>query len=87
LVDELTSLNLTVDKIYCLEVIEHIYKDQARTMFESFYYLLKPGGKIFITTPNYRSLWPVIEWLIDRFKFAPKMHNEQHVELYNKKNL
>ena len=42
-----------VDKVYCLEVIEHIYYFQGKSMLGAFYKLLKPGGSVFLTTPNY----------------------------------
>lgn len=83
LVDENFDPGAPVDKIYCLEVIEHIYFDQGRAMLENFYNMLKPGGAVFLTTPNYRSFWPVIEWLMDRLRLAPQMADHQHVALYH----
>ena len=83
LVDQEIEFDKPIDKIYCLEVIEHIYLEQAKKMLENFHRILKPGGKVFITTPNYLSLWPLIEWSLDRFKLAPTMADLQHVEHYN----
>jgi len=76
-----------IDKIYCLELIEHIYIDQNRAMLKNFYRLLKPNGKIFLTTPNYRSLWPLIEYLTDKFRLTYTLDKYQHVEHYNKRKL
>jgi 2-polyprenyl-3-methyl-5-hydroxy-6-metoxy-1,4-benzoquinol methylase len=87
LVDETFGSPGSLDKIYCLEVIEHVYLSQAERMLRNFHQLLKPGGKVFLTTPNYRSAWPVIEWLMDRFRLSPKMHGEQHVEFYHARKL
>ena len=87
LVDEAFGEEESVDEIYCMEVIEHIYLGQARAMLRSFHRLLKPGGKVFISTPNYRSLWPAIEWVMDRLKIAPRMRGQQHVEFYHARKL
>lgn len=76
-----------VDKIYCLELIEHIYLHQARELLKNFYHLLKPRGKVFLTTPNYHSPWPLLEWLMDKARLAPPLSEHQHVERYHSKKL
>jgi 2-polyprenyl-3-methyl-5-hydroxy-6-metoxy-1,4-benzoquinol methylase len=83
LVDERFRSDRPVDKIYCLELIEHIYRDQGRTMLSHFLRILRPGGAVFLTTPNYRSLWPVIERLMDALRLAPPLADHQHVEHYH----
>ncbi|MBZ5551877.1 MAG: methyltransferase domain-containing protein [Acidobacteriia bacterium] len=88
LVDDLVGLDhLSFDKIYCLELIEHIYRNQTRELFQQFRTLVKPGGKVFVTTPNYRSLWPLIEWIMDTARLAPQMSEHQHVEFFNARKL
>ncbi len=79
LVDELFEAGRPVDKIYCLEVIEHIYYEQVVKMLRAFHALLKPGGQVFLTTPNYASLWPVIEFACDKLQKTATMRGEQHV--------
>ena len=83
LVDDSFSVESRVDKIYCLEVIEHIYRPQALSMLVRFRETLHPGGQVFLTTPNYRSMWPLIEWLMDRSGRFPEMAESQHVEFYH----
>ncbi len=83
LVDDHFSIESRVDKIYCLEVIEHIYRPQALSMLGGFRDALHPGGHVFLTTPNYRSMWPLIEWLMDRSGRFPEMAEAQHVEFYH----
>jgi len=87
LVDEAFSLDCRVDKIYCLELIEHVYRPQAVTMLERFRGLLRPGGSLFLTTPNYRSMWPIMEWIMDRSGRFPAMAGAQHVEFYRGETL
>ena len=72
-----------VDKIYCLEVLEHVYRHQAARMLQISHRALAPNGWIFLATPNYRSLWPAIEWAMDRSGRFPVMAGHQHVEHYH----
>ena len=87
LVDDAMTLGRPVDKFYSLEVIEHIYRPQGVAMLRNFHRLLRPGGRALITTPNYRSAWPVLEWTLDTLRLAPKMAGEQHVEHYHRRKL
>ena len=87
LVDELFDAGRPVDKIYCLEVIEHVYYDQVVNMLKAFHALLKPGGRAFLTTPNYASLWPVIEFACDKLQKTATMRGDQHVCHFTPKRL
>jgi 2-polyprenyl-3-methyl-5-hydroxy-6-metoxy-1,4-benzoquinol methylase len=87
LVDEQSSEVECYDKIYCLEVIEHIHHAQALDMLRSFHRMLKPSGKVFLTTPNYSSYWGLLEWLLDRIHLVPKLAGDQHVAHYRRARL
>lgn len=67
------------DRIYVLEFIEHLYGSQLAALFTRLGSLLRPGGTVFLTTPNYRSPWPLLEGAMDRLGLAPHMEGEQHV--------
>ncbi|MEY4576483.1 MAG: hypothetical protein RL701_1186 [Pseudomonadota bacterium] len=86
-VDTLALEPASFDRIACLEVIEHIHLAQARVMLATFAKLLKPGGKLLVSTPNARSAWPAIEWLLDRLKLTAALEGEQHVITYNARTL
>lgn len=75
------------DRIYCIEVIEHLYERQASDVLSLFYELTNPGGHLFLTTPNYHSAWPLIEWLLDRFALVATLDEVQHVTHFSKKKL
>ena len=75
------------DKIYSIEVIEHLYDYQVADVLSLFYKLTNPGGQLFLTTPNYRSAWPLIERLLDRFALVAKLDKAQHVTHFTKRKL
>lgn len=66
-------------KVVCQEVVEHLVKEEIDQLMAKTYQALKPGGQFLITTPNYRSLWPVIEYLMDKLNLSPPMDGHQHV--------
>jgi 2-polyprenyl-3-methyl-5-hydroxy-6-metoxy-1,4-benzoquinol methylase len=75
------------DRIYCIEVVEHLYEQQVADVLSLFHKLTNPGGQLFLTTPNYRSAWPLIEWLLDRLELVATLDEAQHVTHFNKRKL
>jgi 2-polyprenyl-3-methyl-5-hydroxy-6-metoxy-1,4-benzoquinol methylase len=75
------------DKIYSIEVIEHLYEHQVADVLSMFHKLTNPGGQLFLTTPNYQSAWPLIEWLLDRFGLVAALDEVQHVTHFTKRKL
>jgi SAM-dependent methyltransferase len=69
------------DYILLSEVIEHLAAPQL-SIGEAVR-VLRPGGRLLVTTPNYRSLWPVMEWTVDRLNIAPKMAEAQHIARFH----
>jgi SAM-dependent methyltransferase len=82
LVDELDVEPGSFEKISFLEVIEHLSRTQGEAILAQFARLLAPGGRLVLTTPNRRSPWPLIEWLLDRLRLVPQLAGEQHEVLY-----
>lgn len=73
------------DVVTSIEVIEHIHPFLALRMLAEARRLLKPGGKLIVTTPNYRSAWPLIEWALE--KLSPVKYHEQHINKYTPNSL
>ena len=73
------------DCILLSEVVEHLetphisIKEAAR--------VLRPGGRLLVTTPNYRSFWPLMERAVDMLNMAPKMAGEQHISRFDPNSL
>ena len=83
LVDELDAAPGSFEKIAFLEVIEHLSQAQGKAILAQFAHLLAPGGRLVLTTPNRRSPWPLIEWLLDHLHLVPPLSGEQHEVLYD----
>jgi ubiquinone/menaquinone biosynthesis C-methylase UbiE len=69
------------DYILLSEVIEHLAAPEK--VIQEAARVLRPGGRLLVTTPNYRSLWPVMEWTVDLLNMAPKMAGEQHISRFH----
>jgi SAM-dependent methyltransferase len=73
------------DCILLSEVVEHLEAPQISIREAAR--VLCPGGRLLVTTPNYRSFWPVMEWAVDRLNMAPKMAGEQHISRFHPSSL
>ncbi len=73
------------DCVILSEVIEHLPAPEGSILEAAR--VLRPGGRLLVTTPNYRSLWPVMEWMVDRSNKAPRMAGEQHISKFNPASL
>jgi len=49
--------------------------------------ILKPQGQLLITTPNYRRLWALIEFLADTLRLAPEIAGGEHISKYRWRTL
>lgn len=84
---ELASLGDTAgfDVIVSIEVVEHLPPETAPGFWSRVRGMCRPGGLVVLTTPNYRSHWPVIERILSRV--GPVDYTEQHVNRYDRPRL
>jgi len=75
------------DRIYCMELIEHLHRPQVTELLRLIRRLLAPGGRALITTPNCAGPWPAIEWTMDALHLAPRMADDQHVSRFTARRL
>lgn len=72
------------DVIVCIETIEHVHPNYLAGMFKEFFRLLKPGGKLLLTTPNN-------ELLVKNFVYCPSCnsvyHRMQHIRSWTEASL
>ncbi len=69
------------DVITVIEVIEHLHFAEIRDLMEICRQNLKPGGELILTTPNYTSIWPALEFYLNHF--ADITYEEQHITKFN----
>lgn len=75
------------DQLVCFEVLEHLYPAQAEAALATFARAAAPGAQLLATTPNGRSAWPLIEWLLDRSGVVPTLDEAQHLTLFSRRTL
>jgi SAM-dependent methyltransferase len=73
------------DAVTLIEVIEHLTIEQTNIAFSEAMRCLRPGGQLVMTTPNYHSMWPVLETIINRQ--AEVTYEDQHINRYTKRKL
>jgi ubiquinone/menaquinone biosynthesis C-methylase UbiE len=77
----------TFSQVYFLETLEHLTLDEGRRVLEEVRRVTRPGGRCLITTPNYRSHWVLLEWLLDALRLTPPLTKGQHVSRYDSEAL
>jgi ubiquinone/menaquinone biosynthesis C-methylase UbiE len=68
------------DFVTTIEVIEHLHPYDAMKIATEVRRVLKPGGEWIVTTPNYKSLWPLIE--VGLNAVSPVRYEEQHISKF-----
>ena len=81
----LPGLDERFDAITMIELIEHLPPADARRLLAEARGLLSPQGRLVVTTPNYRSLWPLIEWGVNRVSRVS--YEQQHINKYGRGRL
>ena len=79
-IDDLLRERRTFDAIFLIEVVEHLYDDALAATLGNCRSLLRPGGRLLVTTPN-------DERLEDNVVYCPvsnvTFHRWQHVRSWN----
>lgn len=65
------------DVFTLVEVIEHLHPYIVAKIIREAMRVLKPDGRIIITTPNYRSPWPFIEFALNAV--SKVKYHDQHI--------
>jgi len=63
-----------------VEVLEHLTPADVDDMLRATIERLRPGGKLVVTTPNFRSAWPLVEMLVNRF--GEVKYTAQHINKF-----
>ena len=81
-----TGLN-TFDFVYATEVIEHLSKDNVQKFLMALGRLGHRRTQYLVTTPDYGSMWPILERILDLASLVPKLRGHQHLSQFTKDRL
>lgn len=71
----------TFDNICLIELVEHLDESYTIDLLSDLTKYFSKNSQIIITTPNYRSFWPILEVLLD---YKSKMnYRRQHIQHFN----
>lgn len=73
------------DAVTSIEVIEHLPIAETQAFLGTIRAVLKPGGTLVLTTPNYRSLWPLLERAVSTL--GPIDYTRQHINPFTRPRL
>jgi 2-polyprenyl-3-methyl-5-hydroxy-6-metoxy-1,4-benzoquinol methylase len=69
------------DAVTLVELIEHLDPALVDETIREALERLRPGGKLVLTTPNFRSAWPLIEAMINRL--SDVTYDFQHINKFD----
>lgn len=75
----------SVDFVTSIEVVEHLHPAIVHRFFAEARRVLKKSGRLIVTTPNYRSMWPLIELAVERM--SPVRYAHQHINKFTPNSL
>jgi SAM-dependent methyltransferase len=68
------------DATTLIELIEHLELPVIEGLLSEAKRVLRPGGKLVLTTPNYAGLWPLLEKVVNAK--APVTYEDQHITFF-----
>ena len=75
----------TIESISMIELIEHIDDKDLGQLLKECKRVLKKNGYICLSTPNYFSLWPLLEFFLNKVSKVNYAH--EHINKFNKYRL
>ena len=83
--DRLPYEDCCFDVVTLVEVIEHLTPETVAKLYSEAFRTLKPDGRLYVSTPNYASLWPLLEKAVNAK--ADVTYEEQHINLFQRGRL
>ncbi|MEZ5834313.1 MAG: methyltransferase domain-containing protein [Geminicoccaceae bacterium] len=83
--DALPFAPASFDVVTSIELIEHIPREAALTMLRTVHGILRKGGRLVLTTPNYRSPWRLLEPLVSMLGEVD--YRIEHITRYDRDSL
>lgn len=71
------------DVVTCIELAEHLPEAAVLELFGEARRVLRPGGILLATTPDYGGLWPALEWVLNRA--GDVSYADQHITHFTRR--
>ena len=75
----------SVDSVTLIELIEHVDNEDLALILKECKRVLKDNGCLYLSTPNYYSLWPALEIILNLI--SPVDYKHEHINKFNKNKL
>ena len=75
----------SVDSVTLIELIEHVDNEDLALILKECKRVLKDNGCLYLSTPNYYSLWPALEIILNLI--SPVNYKHEHINKFNKNKL
>lgn len=73
------------DVATCIELLEHLTPAEGRDLLVEAKRVIRPGGVLLLTTPDYGGAWPILEWILNRA--GGISYEDQHITHYTRSSL
>lgn len=83
--DGLPFADRRFDVVTMVELVEHLSEAVTDAALREARRVLRPGGRLLLSTPNYASLWPLVERLVNRIGAID--YDAQHINRFDRKRL
>jgi 2-polyprenyl-3-methyl-5-hydroxy-6-metoxy-1,4-benzoquinol methylase len=70
------------DVVTTIELIEHLTEEISVSLLRDCLRVLRPGGLLLVSTPNYGSAWPLVETAVN--KLGKVDYAQQHITHFNR---
>lgn len=76
------DVNRQFEFVFSTEVIEHLEQDQVAHYLGNLHRFGSRECRYFLSTPDYSTSWPAVEWSLDLLRLTPRMRGHQHLTLF-----
>ena len=75
----------TFDVATCVELLEHLTPAEGLDLLVETRRVIRPDGRLLLTTPDYGGAWPMLEWVLNRC--GAVSYEDQHITHYTQSSL
>lgn len=75
----------TFDVVTLIELIEHLPRESAVDLIAEAVRVVRTGGRVLVSTPNYGGAWPWVEKLVNRLGGVD--YTDQHITHFDRESL